>query len=248
MTRPVTPMEEIRRFWDVDSATYDDAPNHRPRSAAERAAWSAALARHLPSPPARVLDVGAGTGFLTLGAARLGHRVTALDLSGGMLARLRTAAAAEGLAIEAVEGRAEEPPPGPFDAVMERHLLWTLADPVAALATWRSVAPAGRLILFESLWGRADPVETLRGRARDLVRRLGRRGRDHHASYSSAVLAELPLSSGTPPRAVVEVVEAAGWPAARLERLRDVEWAAALELAPLERALGVAARFLVSAG
>jgi len=35
-----------------------------------------------------VLDIGAGTGFLTMAVAGLGHGVTAVDLSGQMLARL----------------------------------------------------------------------------------------------------------------------------------------------------------------
>src|SRR5580692_6937640 len=135
-------LDDIRRFWDDDAATYDNAPGHHPTSAAVQAAWTAALASLLPPPPARVLDCGAGTGFLSLIAARLGHRVTALDLSSQMLAKLRGAAEAEGLAIAVVVAPAHEPPPG-FDAVMERHLLWTLPDPVAALTAWRAAAPGG---------------------------------------------------------------------------------------------------------
>src|ERR1700735_407707 len=104
--------EEIRRYWDADAATYDNVTNHRPTAAAEQAAWSTALARLLPDPPARVLDCGAGTGFLSLMAARLGHKVTALDLSPSMLDRLKTHAAAEQLEINVVEGSADQPPPG----------------------------------------------------------------------------------------------------------------------------------------
>jgi 2-polyprenyl-3-methyl-5-hydroxy-6-metoxy-1,4-benzoquinol methylase len=101
-------LDEIRDWSDDDAATYDNAPGHRPRPLAERAAWSAALARPLPPPPARVLDCGAGTGFLGLIGARLGHQVTALDLSGQTLVRLRATAAAAGLAIETVEGPADQ--------------------------------------------------------------------------------------------------------------------------------------------
>jgi SAM-dependent methyltransferase len=241
---------KVRAWWDADAATYDDSTDHgwAAASPALRAAWNAALDRLLPGPGARVLDVGAGTGFLSLAAARLGHRVTALDLSGGMLERLRDKAAAEGLEVEVVEGGAEEPPPGPFDAVVERHLLWTLPDPGAALAAWRGVAPQGRLVLFEGLWGGADPLEALRGQARERLRRMRGEPDHHHDHYDPAVLEELPLSGGTHPDRLVELVEAAGWGPARLQRLRDVEWAHLLALAPGARLLGVTPRFAVVAG
>jgi len=240
-------LDEIRRFWDDDAATYDDAPGHHPRSPAVQAAWTSAVAALLPPAPARVLDCGAGTGFLSLIAARLGHRVTALDLSGAMLERLRDAAGAEGLRIDVVEGPAEEPPPG-FDAVMERHLLWTLADPGAALAAWHRAAPGGVLVAVESMWGAADRLEALRSPLRRALRRWRGTPDDHHGPYPSEVRASLPLGAGTAPRDVTRLVGRAGWPTPRLVRLRDVEWAAALELPLPERLVGVAPRFAVVAG
>ena len=94
----------------------------------EAATWRAALRRAPPEPPVAVLDAGAGTGSLSLLAAELGYRVTALDLSEAMLEGPR-----EGRrqgARAPVRGRiAMAPPGGPFDAVIERHLLWTMPDP-----------------------------------------------------------------------------------------------------------------------
>jgi SAM-dependent methyltransferase len=240
--------DRVRAYWDADAATYDDSPDHGAASPTERAAWHAAIARLLPAPPCRVLDAGAGTGFLSLACARLGHRVTALDLSSGMLERLRAAAERDGLAVEVVQGGAESPPPGPFDAVVERHLLWTLPDPGAALAAWRAVAPAGRLVLFEGLTGRADPVEHLLEQTREGVRRLRGEPDHHHDRYDPAVVEALPLADGTHPDRLVELVEGAGWGPARLERLRDVEWARLLRQPPAARLLGVTPRFAVVAG
>jgi SAM-dependent methyltransferase len=240
--------DEIRSYWDKDSATYDNVPNHRPTASAERAAWAAALARLLPAPPARVLDVGAGTGFLSLIAARLGHKVTALDLSPGMLSKLRASADAEGLGLEIVEGSAEEPPTGPFDAVTERHVVWTLPDPAAALEAWRASAPLGRLVLVEGLWGKSDPVESMRSSGRKVLRKLRGGGDDHHAHYSAAIESVLPLAHGTHPSDLVELVSKAGWPDPWIERLHDVEWAAKVSLPMPERLLGVPARFVVTAG
>ena len=246
--------DEVRRYWDEDSAVYDGVPHHHPTDVAEQAAWSAALRDLLPPPPARVLDCGAGTGFLSLTAARLGHQVTALDLSPGMLAQLRDKAAAGGLAVEVVEGPAEEPPAGEFDAVIERHLAWTLPDPAGTLRAWRKAAPAGRLVLFEGLWGAADPLDRLRRSVRRLMASCPGTGgtsdqrRGHHAEYPASLREIMPLGAGTTPSALTSFVADAGWPAPRLYRLRDIEWASTLGLGLPGRILGVAPRFAVVAG
>ncbi len=240
--------ERVASFWDLDAATYDQGSDHVPRSPAERAAWTAALARHLPPTPAPVLDVGAGTGFLSLTMARMGYQVTALDLSAGMLGQLKASAAGQGLDVATVQGRADQPPDGPFAAVVERHLLWTLPDPGGALAAWRRVAPEGRLVLFEGLWGRADRAEALRARARKQLRRLRGTPSGHHGHYDPGLLSHLPLAEGTTPDQVVEAVEAAGWGPARIEQLSDVAWARLLQRPVWERVLGETPHFAVTAG
>jgi SAM-dependent methyltransferase len=244
----LAPLEPIREFWNDDAATYDNSEGHRPRSPAVLAAWSAALFDLLPPVPAAVLDVGAGTGFLSLLAARLGHQVTALDVSPLMLAQLKAKAAVQGLDVTVVEGEADAPPPGPFDAVIERHLVWTLPDPGAALVAWRRVAPTGRLVLLSSQWGRgADSAERYRARAREWLRQRRGTPHNHHASYAPELIAALPFGTGTRPGELAELVETSGWGPARLIRLRDVEWTAAQELPLPERLFGVAPRFVVTA-
>jgi SAM-dependent methyltransferase len=260
----MTLMDEVRHYWNEDAAVYDQAPDHHPTDPALLAAWTATVASLLPPPPARVLDCGAGTGFLSLIAARLGYRVTAIDIAPAMLERLNEKAAADGLQVDVVEGSADQPLPGrlptePFEAVIERHLLWTLPDPVAALTAWRQLAPQGRLVLFEGAWAAADPLAGLRRRARWLAERLpaghdpgvshgARRHGGHHAEYPDAIRRTLPLGSGTTPRQLVTAVEAAGWPAVRLQRLRDIEWASSLGRHPLERLVGASPRYAVIAG
>jgi len=218
----------IREFWDADSHTYDDATSHAISDPLEAAAWRQALREALPEAPARVLDVGAGTGALSMLAAELGHEVTALDLSSGMLDRARDKAEARGLKsrMTFVVGPAAEPPAGPFDAVMERHVLWTLPDPVFALGRWREVAV--RLVLFEGVWGSTSPSQRAREAAVEVVRRLLRVPDDHHAPYPEEILAELPLGRLPSPIPLIEAAHAAGWRAVRIQRLRDVEWAAEL--------------------
>lgn len=244
-----TAHDAIRDFWDVDAQTYDQAGDHHPRSAVELAAWRATFLRLLPPPPARVLDVGAGTGFLTLNLARLGYRMTALDIAPAMLARLRRKAAAAGTEVETVEGTAAQPPAGPFDAVVERHVVWTLPDPESALAAWRTSAPEGRLVSFEGLWGQgADAVEKARRQARQLLRRVRGDTHGHHGTYDEQMLAALPLAGGPDPERLIPMIESTEWGPARIERLRDVEWAAHQQLPRPDQLLGVHPRFAIVAG
>jgi SAM-dependent methyltransferase len=242
---------QVRKYWDTDSATYDTSPGHDPQTLAELAVWAATLRRLLPPPPARVLDAGAGTGFLSLLLARDGYRVTALDLAPRMLAQLSDKAKRRGLDVAIVEGNAADPPgAGDYDVVVERHLVWTLPDPRAALEAWRRAAPNGRLVLVESIWGAAaGPEEQLRARARALLRRLRNEASDHHAEYDSELRAELPLGSGTSPEILVALVESTSWGQARIERLRDVEWASREALTSVvDRLVGVSPRFALIAG
>ncbi len=230
--------DRIRDWWNADAAVYDLAPSHAASDPVEAAAWRAALEDALPPVPSSVLDVGAGTGAMSLLAAELGHRVTALDLSPAMLDQARSKAADRGVEIAFVVGRADEPPRGPFDAVMERHVLWTAPNPAEALRAWREVVrPGGRLVLFEGIWGRTDVVQRARDVLAEGLRRVYAIPHDHHAEYDEAILAELPfarLPSATP---LIDAVYAAGWRAARIRRLRDVEWARRIAARPLLGAL-----------
>ena len=222
--------ETIRAYWDRDSATYDRSPGHAVNDPVEAAAWRWALRDALPSPPARVLDVGAGTGALALLAAELGFDVTALDLSPGMLERAEVKAAERQLDVTFVVGSAGEPPDGPFDAVLERHVVWTLPDPGAALEAWHRVcAPGGRLVLLEAIYGRQDVVADAKRRGAELMRFLAGIPDDHHAPYPAEVLEHLPLSRLPSIEPLVRVVHEAGWRGVRIRRLRDVEWVRRLQ-------------------
>lgn len=240
----------VRELWDRKSWSYDRSSTHNPSAAIEVAAWNAALHRLLPPPPAKVLDVGAGTGFLSLLLAGQGHRVTAVDLSEHMLARLEQKAAQAGLSIRTVVGDAAAPPGAGFDAVVERHVIWTLPRPLEALEAWHAAAPGGRLVLFSAQWGRANGIlQPARGRARALLRSLRREGPADDTRYGSALRAQLPFSHGTAPEDLIDLVDGAGWGAPRVERLLDLDWAAR-RAAPtlLDRLVGAPPRFAVVAG
>src|ERR1035438_10202484 len=74
MSRASDLERRVREYWDLDAATSDHSPGHDPQTPVELAVWAATLRRLLPPPAARVLDAGAGTGFLSLLLAREGYR------------------------------------------------------------------------------------------------------------------------------------------------------------------------------
>lgn len=152
-------LPSVRDFWDAQSVRYDEDPDHGLRDPAAREAWRAHLTRWLPEPPATVLDLGCGTGSLSLLALEAGHRVHGVDLSPAMVAEATAKCA--GLDATFTVGDAADPPaPGPVDAVLARHLLWTLPDPHAALRRWLGLLrPAGRLVLVEGRWWPAGAVQ-----------------------------------------------------------------------------------------
>ncbi|HEX3784930.1 MAG TPA: class I SAM-dependent methyltransferase [Pseudonocardiaceae bacterium] len=150
----------IARYWDAAASCFDEEPDHGLRNSVTRAAWAAKLADWLPDAPADVLDVGSGTGSLSLLLAQAGHRVTGIDLAPAMVALAEAKLAAAGRVARFLVGDAGVPPTGEgrFDVVLARHLLWTLPDPQAALGEWISrLRPGGRLVLVEGRWRRTGP-------------------------------------------------------------------------------------------
>lgn len=149
-------MESARDYWDGQAAAFDDEPDHGLRDPDVRRAWRMLLAQNLPPAPARIADLGCGTGTLSILLAEQGHLVRGVDLSREMVARARLKAAQNaGLEASFSQGDAADPPlePGGFDVVLSRHVLWALPDPSAALERWISLlAPDGRLVLVEGYW------------------------------------------------------------------------------------------------
>lgn len=139
------------RFWDDQAATFDEDADHGLRDPDVRRAWRDLLRSLLPPAPASVVDLGCGTGSLTALLAGEGYDVRGLDLSERMVAAARVKAPG----VEFLQGDAARAPypPGSFDVVLVRHVLWALPDPKAALDRWRALLrPGGRLVLIEGRW------------------------------------------------------------------------------------------------
>ena len=153
-------------------------------------------------PRDRVLDIGCGSGQITRLAAvraRLG-RATGVDLSGPMLARARSLAAAEGIANATFEqGDAQVYPfaGGGFDVAVSRFGIMFFADPVAAFGNIRRALRADGRLAFLSM---APIEESDLGTVLAALPPLGHSPIGHHG----------PLSLSDPER-VREVLEGAGF-------------------------------------
>ncbi|MFC8408188.1 class I SAM-dependent methyltransferase [Streptomyces griseoincarnatus] len=145
--------------WDARAATFDEEPDHGLRDPEVRAAWAARLKDWLPGRPGDVLDLGCGTGSLSLLAAEQGHRVTGVDRSPAMVQPARQKLAGRHAVF--LTGDAARPPVDGerYDAVLVRHVLWALPEPGRVLRRWRGLLrPGGRLVLVEGVWGTVSPV------------------------------------------------------------------------------------------
>lgn len=143
-----------RELWDAEAEGFDDEPDHGLRDPVVREAWRALLRSVLPAAPARVADLGSGTGTLALLLAGEGYAVDGVDFSAEMVRRA-LAKAGDTAGVTFVCADAAEPPltTASYDVVLCRHVLWALPDPAAALVSWRGLlAPGGRIVLVEGSW------------------------------------------------------------------------------------------------
>jgi SAM-dependent methyltransferase len=86
--------------------------------------------------------------------AKQGHSVTGIDLSPEMIALAQAKAANQGLKITFHRmDAASIDLPQPYDAIICRHLLWALPEPIQVLQRWAKLLKTnGRLIIMEGYW------------------------------------------------------------------------------------------------
>lgn len=152
--------EDIRAYWGKRSETFDQSFAHCIAEGAEFLAWEQAIGRHLPAAPASVLELGCGTGEVSRVILSLGHQVTGLDFTPEMLARAKAKHANNPKArFFLANAQNTMEPDAAHDAVIARHLTWTLTEPQTAYRDWlRVLRPGGRLVLFDGNWAQESRV------------------------------------------------------------------------------------------
>jgi SAM-dependent methyltransferase len=197
---PTTPQDQVTAFWSMVAAGYEAHPGNVPsRGSALYDRWVEILGQELGPAPRRVLDLATGTGFAALILAELGHHVTAIDLSAEMLAQARKAAGGRS-DVRFELGDAVEPamPAGSFDAVVNRHLLWTLREPVCAMSRWRDLlCPSGVLLCFDGFWFGSAPSEE--------------EPEPFRRHYTTSTRSALPFMHSTSAEPIIAALEEAGF-------------------------------------
>ena len=137
---------EVKEYFEEVSARWDVLRKRFYGDEVRDAVLTAA--RLLPENT--VLDVGAGTGFLTEGAAKIVRKVIALDFSEPMMSEAR--AKLGGRNVEFKIGNVEEIPlpNASMDAVIGNMVLHHCPSPEAAVREMaRVLVPGGRLVLSD---------------------------------------------------------------------------------------------------
>ncbi|MFP8954244.1 class I SAM-dependent methyltransferase [Natrialbaceae archaeon A-arb3/5] len=193
----------VQQHWGDRADSFDDDSQHGIHSDEQREAWLSVLGPWTGEPANRVLDVGCGTGVISLLLAELGHDVTGVDFAPEMLEQAQTKVEQSELSVEFQRGDAENlaQSDSAYDLITARHLIWTLPSPERAIDEWRRVVrPGGRIVLIEGHW---DFDETLEG-------------------YEE-IHDDLPLYDGRPPADLAEFLGEQGLENVEYERLENPE-------------------------
>jgi ubiquinone/menaquinone biosynthesis C-methylase UbiE len=184
--------EKIRAFWDNSHQNYDAVAAHGVHSEAEMVMWRQGMERLLGAEKSlKILDIGTGTGFLAFLLANMGYIVTGADWATSKISQAKEKARDADIAVQFRVEDAEKLTleNNAFDAVVSRHVLWTLSDPYSAARDWvRVTKPGGKVIVD--------------------IPRMGSHSGSHH--FGADIGKELPFYNGADTAEVEAMLKGAG--------------------------------------
>ncbi|ENN96553.1 type 11 methyltransferase [Methanocaldococcus villosus KIN24-T80] len=215
--------ECIKKYWDIRSESYDNSPGH----SGLPEVWRSVLYDIFGDKKLRILDVGTGTGFLAILLAELGYEVVGIDLSERMLEKAKNKANKKGLDIEFMIADAENLPfnDEEFDAVINRHLLWTLPNPHRAINEWsRVVRKGGKVVVIDGRWKEETLEEKIRkaiGQVAIIIYERRNPWKNMDIYEKKGINKKLPFYGGSNPEDVINLFKRANLSNISV---RDLKW------------------------
>lgn len=151
--------EKERGAWDRQAGVYDGRVLRTYKDAYD---LSIEKVRAAAAPEQDVLEIGCGTGIVSLGVAACVHRLVATDLSPEMLAVARDKAARAGVSnveFRVADGYALPYDDGSFDVVLVFNTLHVVQEPAAVLReAHRLLRPGGWLLSATDCYAEPVPI------------------------------------------------------------------------------------------
>lgn len=172
-TQQVPSIEQIRGAWNDIAGGFDEFVTPETTVLGDEVVRCLGL-----RPGTRLLDVAAGSGALSIPAARVGADVVATDLAHAMIERLNARARAEGLSTllaRTMDGHALDLDDDAFDAAVSVNGVSLFPDMARGLAELvRVTRPGGRVVIDRSRRSRSSCSSPEQCRPRFATSRRGR--------------------------------------------------------------------------
>ena len=218
---------KIKEYWNGRSSTFDLSPGHVIGSIEEKEAWVSLFQEKFGGEIQKILDIGSGTGFLSLILTEIGYDVVGVDISEEMIERAKEKAAGRGvkLKIEFKLGDAEALPfkTDFFDAIVNRSVLWTLPEPKKALEEWKRVLkPGGKLCFFLHEPHPDGLTQRLRRQLGNVLTLFIERRNPWYSLYNNKLGVELPFRGGVKPTIITKLLEASEFEQVSAEPMHEI--------------------------
>ena len=155
--------QQNHAYWTDRASGYSEV-NQEELAGIQKKTWSDLLDREIRDhfkigetqrSRIRILDIGAGPGFLSVILCEQGYQVTAADYAETMLeeAKQNAGTLAEKICFRREDAMNLSFPEEAFDVVLSRNLTWNLPDPQRAYEEWlRVLKHNGLLLIFDANW------------------------------------------------------------------------------------------------
>ncbi len=143
-------LKDVKDYWDKRSHGFSDAINEEADSHLGEE-YRERFRKLFGEKSLEILDDGAGAGFFTILLSSLGHNVTSIDYSDGMVEHIKENMAKRNLECKALQMDAQDLKFGDdsFDAIVQRNVMWNLDEPEKAYAEIYRVLKPGGIFLID---------------------------------------------------------------------------------------------------